>query len=466
MAKENKKSPAQKAAEEAAAQQEARVENPAVNTAMKGIKSGLSPDATVMALNGLKAMIHDNPNAAEYYNLSEDTIHSINVFTVAGFATVLAIEVHENKSPFAQKMLKNQVEAVNALSEFTGVTIDMKALPAPNEKGDIQIPSTAIKVNKEIKNKIATEEKLEGVTNPAEVTSPEQLAASLTLLISRGNEGIIARMRRATDFYRGYLTIQANKAEDKKAALEEVKNKSYSDLLSEMAAIVGPCPVGLIGNAGLFRKNFVNVGTIIGPFCMYRRNADKIDTKGVLANDFIAELVRIMITWSCREEISKAEKGIKENERIVKKNEEIIKENKDANEVIIAKAAVNTHKGYIEKCNDTINEMNGIVISMNNPSIEDVDNLIDNYNKKDDTDADYKRAHLIVDQIINTYYKGTDLTKVDMDLLLHNVQQYAGIIVNMFRDPLSRSISYEKSNLVDMVEVEKPAEEKSEESKN
>ena len=452
--KNNKKSAAQQAAEEAAAQQAPEVKNPAVKTAMNGIKSGLSPDATVMALNGLKGMIHDNPNAAAYYNLSEDTIHSINVFTLTGFATVLAIEVHENKSPFAQMMLKNQVEAVNAISEFTGVAIDTKALPAPNKDGQIQIPSTAVKVNEETKKKIAAEEKLEGVTNPAEVTSPEQLAASLTLLISRGNEGIIVRMRRATDFYRGYLTIQANKAEDKKAALEEVKNKSYSDLLSEMAAVVGPCPVGLVGNAGLFRKNFVNVGTIIGPFCMYRRNADKIDTKGALTNDFIADLVRIMITWSCKEEISKAEKGIKENERIIKKNEEIIKENKNANDVTIAKAAINTHKGYIEKCNNTINEMNGIVISMNNPSIEDIDNLIDNYNKKDDTDADYKRAHLIVDQIINTYYKGTDLTKVDMNSLLYNVQQRAGIIINLFRGPLDKNEKYSEAYITEIKAAE------------
>jgi hypothetical protein len=460
MANKNKKSPAQQAAEEAAAQQAPKVENPTVSKVMNGVKNpSLSPDATVMALNGLKSMIHDNPNAAAYYNLSEDTIHSINVFTLAGFATVLAIEVHENKSPFAQKMLEKQIDAVNAISEFTGVAIDVKALPAPNEKGEVQIPSTAVKVSDDTKKKIVAEEKLEGVTNPAEVTSPEQLAASLTLLISRGNEGIIVRMRRATDFYRGYLTIQANKAEDKKAALEEVKNKSYSDLLSEMAAIVGPCPVGLVGNAGLFRKNFVNVGTIIGPFCMYRRNADKIDTKGALTNDFIADLVRIMITWSCKEEISKAEKGIKENERIIKKNEEIVKENKDATEVNIAKAAIKTHKGYVEKCNNTINEMNGIVIGMNNPSIEDVDNLIDNFNKKDDTDADYKRAHLIVDQIINTYYKGTDLTKVDMDSLLHNVQQRAGIIVNLFRDPLSQSIAYSESNITEIAQAEAPAEE-------
>ena len=77
MANKNKKSPAQQAAEEAAAQQAPKTENPTAVAMMNGVKrASLSPDATVQALKGLKEMIHDNPNAAAYYNLSEDTIHT------------------------------------------------------------------------------------------------------------------------------------------------------------------------------------------------------------------------------------------------------------------------------------------------------------------------------------------------------------------------------------------------------
>ena len=53
-------------------------------------------------------------------------------------------------------------------------------------------------------------------------------------------------------------------------------------------------------------------------------------------------------------------------------------------------------------------------------------------------------------------YKDKNLNE---NVMLANVQQYAGIVLNLFRDPLAQSISYTKANLVDMVEEEKPAEE-------
>ncbi len=83
--------------------------------------------------------------------------------------------------------------------------------------------------------------------------------------------------------------------------------------------------------------------------------------------------------------------------------------------------------------------------------------MIENYNGSDDTKEEYKHAHLIVDNIIKTYYKDVDQTKVDKDVLLKNVQQRAGIIVNMFRGSLSQSIAYKESNITEL--VEKPAEE-------
>jgi hypothetical protein len=63
-----------------------------------------------------------------------------------------------------------------------------------------------------------------------------------------------------------------------------------------------------------------------------------------------------------------------------------------------------------------------------------------------------------VDNIVKTYYPDVDQTKVDKDAFLKNVQQRAGIIINMFRDPLSQSIAYSEANIVEL--TEKPAEEK------
>jgi hypothetical protein len=60
-----------------------------------------------------------------------------------------------------------------------------------------------------------------------------------------------------------------------------------------------------------------------------------------------------------------------------------------------------------------------------------------------------------------------DIKKLDVDVMLKNVQQRAGIIINMFRDPLTQSIAYKESNLTDMVEVETKEEKpETEESKN
>ena len=53
--------------------------------------------------------------------------------------------------------------------------------------------------------------------------------------------------------------------------------------------------------------------------------------------------------------------------------------------------------------------------------------------------------------------------KLDETVMLKNVQQQTGIIINMFRDPLSKSIDYSPANLVDMVEKK---DEQKEEPKN
>lgn len=458
MAKD-KKSAAQKAAEAAAAAQKPQTESPAVMNQMGKIKQGLSPDATVIALNGLKEMVHDNPNAAQYYGMSNEQVMKINQFTLAGFATVLAIEVEENKSPFAVKMLEMQPEAINAISEFTGVHINTKALPAPNEKGEIEVPSHAIEVSEEAKKKIKAEKEIEKknpTTNPAEIENEEQLSASLSNLLTKGQENVDARIKKVINFYRGYLTIQANKAENKEEALAKVKEMTRSQMLEEITNIVGNCPFALTGFGKLFRNHFIKSGTVVSPFCMYRRTS--IDTaKDPVDDAFVADVVKILINWSCKSVIANAERTIAEADRIIKKYNKTIEENKDANDVAIAKAGIPTWEGQKKQQETIIADAKATLEKFNNPSLDEVDMLIENYNGSDDTKEEYKHAHLIVDNIIKTYYKDVDQTKVDKDVLLKNVQQRAGIIVNMFRGSLSQSIAYKESNITEL--VEKPAEE-------
>jgi hypothetical protein len=89
-----------------------------------------------------------------------------------------------------------------------------------------------------------------------------------------------------------------------------------------------------------------------------------------------------------------------------------------------------------------------------------VDSLVEDYNAEDQESEKCKLAHRIVSNIMSTYYPEIDIKKADKDSMLKNVQQRAGIIVNMFRDKLSQSINYSESNLVEMAEKEAEEEPK------
>jgi hypothetical protein len=51
-----------------------------------------------------------------------------------------------------------------------------------------------------------------------------------------------------------------------------------------------------------------------------------------------------------------------------------------------------------------------------------------------------------------------------MDSLIHNMQQYAGIITNMFLSPVDQFAEYSASNITELEKVEPAAE--GEDSKN
>ncbi len=262
--------------------------------------------------------------------------------------------------------------------------------------------------------------------------------------ISDGVDRPDARVQRTIKFYRGYLTIQANTAEDKTAAVNEVKDKSRQKLLDEIAEIVGPCPFALTGTAYFLRKRSAETGSPISSFCLYRRSAVP-EKDNTVDDQYVADIVRILLLWSCNSRIAECNEVIKEQKKHL--------ENEKGSAKVATETAIRANETAIE-------ELNLIITETTNPSFEVVDALIDNY-KSDKTDSEeYKLAHRLVGNIIDTYYpefKGKELDDETNEALLKNVQQRAGIIVNMFTDPLSQSINYKESNLV---EVPVPEEKK------
>lgn len=448
----------QAAAKQAPATESPKVEMPNVNPNVKGLTQG-EKVAYLGAIQTERAfmMSHmEKPSQVMIDGLTmlaQATIVDIGIGEIAtGVSAVGYITtINEKNYGFFRDMA---AEMGVSLREF-------KALPAPTEEqlkkagiAGVLPGAKMIVIEKKDVSKEAIEKKKEeiratekAVENPADVKNQDQLKASLIALLSKpvADKDIMnkpdPRVQRTINFYNGYLTIQANAAENKEEALKAVKEKSRIQLLEEISEIVGPCPFALNGIAKFLRNRAFETGSPISPYTFYRRCAIAKDAE--VDDQYVADIVRTILIWSCKSTITEHTKLLEVQEKNVK--------NEKGNAKTATEAAIRYNKAKIE-------EMTNIINKVANPTFDAVDSLIEDY-KSDEKSEKYAVAHRIVDDIMKTYYPNVDRTKVDEDAMLHNAQQYAGVVINMFRDPLAQSVSYSKSNLVEMVEKKEEAEE-------
>ena len=459
MGKGKEKTAAEIAAEKAAAEQRANVNDPSFTQVLAAAKDkSLSSGEKVILANLVQEAWIKDP---KYGSI----VDGATVLRDALMGDVIVTQLVNGSDAFALIVRRdeNRYLAIKSMLAGQGISLpDFKSLPAPTQE---QLDSAGVKllpadtavvnidktnVSEEALEQKKKEQKIEAEkpsTNPAEIKSAEELKKSLSYLLTSGSENLDSRVQRTIDFYRGYLTIQANHAENK-------KEKNRSTMLSEIAELVGPCPFAFRGAAHMLLTRLESTKTVIVPFCLYRRTADK---KNKLEDDYIGDIVRILTTWSCNTKIANANRTIAECERVIRKNEAVVKDNKDAKDVNIAKAAIKTFKETIEKQKAIVDGLNGLIGIINNPTFDGIDSLIEDFDKEEGSD-EYKNAHMIVDTIMKTYYKDIDVTKANKESMLKNVQQRAGIIINMFRGPLSQSIAYAEGNLTDIVVEEEKAE--------
>lgn len=466
MGKGKEKTAAEIAAEKAAAEQRANVNDPSFTQVLAAAKDkSLSSGEKVILANLVQEAWIKDP---KYGSI----VDGATVLRDALMGDVIVTQLVNGSDAFALIVRRdeNRYLAIKSMLAGQGISLpDFKSLPAPTQE---QLDSAGVKllpadtavvnidktnVSEEALEQKKKEQKIEAEkpsTNPAEIKSAEELKKSLSYLLTSGSENLDSRVQRTIDFYRGYLTIQANHAENKTEALAALKEKNRSTMLSEIAELVGPCPFAFRGAAHMLLTRLESTKTVIVPFCLYRRTADK---KNKLEDDYIGDIVRILTTWSCNTKIANANRTIAECERVIRKNEAVVKDNKDAKDVNIAKAAIKTFKETIEKQKAIVDGLNGLIGIINNPTFDGIDSLIEDFDKEEGSD-EYKNAHMIVDTIMKTYYKDIDVTKANKESMLKNVQQRAGIIINMFRGPLSQSIAYAEGNLTDIVVEEEKAE--------
>lgn len=387
-----------------------------------------------------------DPKAAEHTGMSQDAIDKINKINAIEQVALMASVATYDNTPFAITMRTAQLDAITEAAAMLGIVIDQKALPAPKEDGTVSLPSSAIKVSKEAKSAIKAEqaaatEKVE--LDPTKVENEESLKKSLLNILVKGNgsENLYDKIMTAINFYEAYLGIQASKSEDPNAAREELKKKSRVDFLSEIKDLLGKCTFTIGGIAKFMYENTERTKSPVVAFCTLRdASLNKKTGMPQIEDQMVADIVKVLVRWYADTEITTTKEVIKGFERDI----EILKKDEKKNAKGIADG-----KKKIENATKHISDVENIVNYVNIPDRSVVDNFPANY--QNNKAEDFKMARMIGSKIIKTYYNDIDVKSIKMDSLVHNLQQYMGVITNMFLPPLNRIMDYSEANIGDLV---------------
>ena len=404
---------------------------------MNPSQSTLDANHRVDLLNGLDRHFMQ-PNAASKLGISQETVDKVNAFTAHGWVATAAFEMMYGQSEFATTLRVAQLPAFIEAAADMNIVINQKALPAPSKEGTVQIPSTAIKPSKEAKEQIKKEHDVlvkKPEVDPTKIDSEEALKEAI-LFIMADRQNTIEKITDSIDFYRSYLLIQAEKSEKPEEEKKSINDKSNVALFEEISKLVHDCPLVI---TGIGSKMGMFTGTTKSPisaFCMLRNAAKNRKTgEYSLSDQEVADLTRIIVVWTTNLKIEKYEKNIEDHE----KNLAELNKNEKANA-----AGIEDVKGKIESCKNSIEHLKEIISCVTNPSSEVVDTLNDKYAEKD------RAAQSIFKQILEGYYLDVDSEKADITDIKHNVQQRAGIIVNLFRDATTPLTEYNEANLTEM----------------
>lgn len=408
--------------------------------------TGLDANHQVDVLMGLKSYFHDDPNAAEKFG--KDPVDKINRLTAIGFATSFVQEAFYGDSNWAATMRVSQLEELKEIAPMIGFTIDSKLLPAPSNDGNVVVPAKAIKVTTDTKKKLEKEKKVldsKPIIDPTKIETDDQLKNSLTFMLSDTSvKRPYDKMVRATEFLRAYQLIQAGNADDKEAATAAVQGKSISTLLEEIRLLVGEIPFSTVGISHFIYSKLCSFKNPIFSFCLLR-NASKNKATGAtdVDDNVIAAMTRTLVNWANDPKIEYYNKALERAKAELK--------------------AGTKNQEYVDAIQDNVDTCTGYFNDVTACSTDFADNLLENL-KSDDINVK-NAAQMTVSMILKSYYptiSNVDDAGDNKEQLLADIQQRAGIITNLFRDPLSQDVRYNEANLSYKAPEaeEKPATEK------
>lgn len=444
--KNNNNKPAQAAAPAAPAAENANNVINNVQQMLNNSASGLDPNRQVDLLSMLNQRFFLDKDAAAHTGFSEESIMKINEITACGLVVVLAEEVASGNSNFAVRMRPTQLQAIVDVSKSMGIEINVAALPAPAENGDVTLIAPAVEVSEETKKKVKEEKALaekKVELDPTKIENETQLIEALKQIMIK-NPNLYQKIAESINFYRAYLGVQAHKS-GKKEDTERIKNMSTVDIFNEIADLVGHCPLVMSGVGNHLYTVTAGTKSPVAAFCALRNSARDRKT-GVYAIDdaTVADYVKIMIKWHINLQIANTE-AIIEN---LKKDIALLSDDKEKNATGIAdlEEKIATREKNIEHFNDVL----GYVM---NPSSEFVNNFLDNYI------AHEKNEMKVFKSVADSYYDDIEIKEMKQDGVRKNIHQYVGIITNLFRSGTDAIDGYSVANLVELEPIAQTTEE-------
>jgi hypothetical protein len=465
MANKNNK-PAVKAPVVEKPAEEATVEQPAtVQTPNTGMPSGLSQDAKVAYMTGLQ---HRKDEMLK--NGGENANHYV-ALTLMEDATILDIAVTEaivRKNPMGLIFSTNEKNwsMLRLLAADMGVTIpEFKNLPKPTKEqlaaagleaapGQVVLALEDKHVSAETKKKVQHEAKLneeaqsgkkEYLKDHTKIETDEQLKEALEFQLSTGSStNPIVRIITTSQFYRAYLEARAEKADDPKAELAKIHEFTLADLLQDITTMVKPTFV-LEGFGKRLGTLAQDANSVVPAFCAFKNCVlNKKTGKYEYDDETCASLTRVVIAWYASAKTAELSASIEAKN----KNLAVLKKDAKAN----AKAIESEEKKIsVDKKN--IEMYKNMLSLVTDPPFDLADGFIAAYKSTEDPNHMY--AVKVYKDIVYTYgYDKKNITELEHDSLLLNVQQHIGIILNLFNSEMGKQDAYDEKNLIEFADVE------------
>lgn len=425
--------------------------------------AGLDPNRRMDMIRVMHETFRMDPMAPSHTGFSAEAVGKINKINAAMQIGALICELQTAKNEFTMLMPKLMLDNIKEIGAEMGVSLNTKLLPAPDKNGNVSVPSKAIVVSAETKKAAKEEIKVldeKPELNPQNIKDTEGLrkAAIYVLADTKTNVRPYNRINAAIDLYYSWLYFQA--ADE--AAKEKLKNTSKATLFSELVEILGTCPFSMDGMSKILYNVVSQTKSPISAFCMLRKNSIDSNGRPTVDDPLIADYVRILVSWNAKSRIESDNESI----NTCNSNIAVLNKNKKQNA-----AAIKREEEKIEAYKAAIESHNEVINFVTTPDSNLADVMPEAYYDKDH--EDYKVVRRVVSEIFKTYFPGIDILTVDPEWIKHSMQQYIGVVLNFFRDPLSKFKNYNEGNITEITfvkeekksEEEKPQEESSKEEK-